>query len=117
MNSLKKGEGVPLLNFVGGPGIPLLNFEEGPGVPLLNFEGGPGSWVPRSRVPGSWSHFYNMPTFMVMHWKHRENNVKNCINIDLKFLIDLILSMEFSKLFDSLTHTENKEYYSLRKFL
>ena len=38
MNSLKKGEGVPLLNFEGGPG-----------VPLLNFEGGPGS-----RIPGSW---------------------------------------------------------------
>ena len=37
MNSLKKGEGVPLLNFEGGPG-----------VPLLNFEMGPGSRVPRS---------------------------------------------------------------------
>ena len=37
MNSLKKGEGVPLLNFEGGPGILLLNFERGPGVPLLNF--------------------------------------------------------------------------------
>ena len=31
MNSLKKGEGVPLLNFEGGPGILLLNFEGGPG--------------------------------------------------------------------------------------
>ena len=31
LNSLKKGEGVPLLNFVGSPGIPLLNFEGGPG--------------------------------------------------------------------------------------
>ena len=38
MNLLKKGEGVPLLNFEGGPGVPLLNFEGGPGVPLLNFE-------------------------------------------------------------------------------
>ena len=46
MNSLKKGEGVPLLNFEGGPGILLLNFEGGPGVPLLNFEGGPGSRSP-----------------------------------------------------------------------
>ena len=27
MNSLKKGERVPLLNFRGGPGVPLLNFE------------------------------------------------------------------------------------------
>ena len=58
MNSLKKGEGVPLLNFEGGPGIPLLNFEGDPGVPLLNFEGGPGSRVPGL---GSWSHFYTMP--------------------------------------------------------
>ena len=42
MNSLKKGEGVPLLNFEGGPGILLLNFEgvQVPGprvlVPLLH---------------------------------------------------------------------------------
>ena len=43
MNLLKKGERVPLLNFVGGPGISLLNFERGPGVPLLNFR--------RVRVP------------------------------------------------------------------
>ena len=48
MNSLKKGEGVPLLNFEGGPGVLLLSFEGGPGVPLLNFEGGSGSWVPES---------------------------------------------------------------------
>ena len=41
-NSLKKGEGVPLLNFEVGPGILLLNFEGGPGVPLLNFRGVPG---------------------------------------------------------------------------
>ena len=41
MNSLKKGEGVPLLNF-----------ERGPGVPLLNFEGGPGSWSQGPEVPG-----------------------------------------------------------------
>ena len=71
MNSWKKDEGVPILNFVGGPGVPLLNFESGPGVPLLNFrgsrvpflnfEGGPGSQVPRLRVRGSWSHFYTMP--------------------------------------------------------
>ena len=33
--------------------------KKGEGVPLLNFEGGPG--VPRSWVPGSWSHFYTMP--------------------------------------------------------
>ena len=79
MNSLKKGEGVPLLNFEGGPGVLLLNFEGGPGVPLLNFrwsrvpllnfEGGlgsrvPGPRVPRSQVPGSWSHCYTMPNFL-----------------------------------------------------
>ena len=52
MNSLKKAEGAPLLNFEGGPGVPLLYFEEGTGVPLLNFEEGPGSRVPGSRGPG-----------------------------------------------------------------
>ena len=36
MNSLKKYEGGPLLNFEGLPGVSLLNFEWGPGVPLLN---------------------------------------------------------------------------------
>ena len=51
MNSLKKGEGVPLLNLVGGPGLPLLHFEVSPGVPLLNFEAGPRSRVPGSRCP------------------------------------------------------------------
>ena len=71
MNSLKKGEGVPLLNFVGGPGTLLLNFEGGPGVPILNFNGvpgptfklwgGPGSQGFEIRVPGSWSHFYTIP--------------------------------------------------------
>ena len=44
MNSLKKGEGIPLLNFVGGPGVPLLNFEGGSEV----------------MVPGFWCHFYTM---------------------------------------------------------
>ena len=33
MNSLKKGERVPLLNFVGDPGVPLLKFEGGLGSP------------------------------------------------------------------------------------
>ena len=51
MNSLKKGEGVPLLNFVGGPGIQLLNFEGRPGIPLLNFRGG-GSRVPLLNFEG-----------------------------------------------------------------
>ena len=34
-NSLQKGEGVPLLNFVGGPGVPLLNFR---GIPDPTFK-------------------------------------------------------------------------------
>ena len=76
MNSSEKGEGVPLLNFERGPGVPLLSFEGGPEVTPLNFKGVPGPtlklwgaswvpdlWVPRSRVPGSWSHFYTMPNF------------------------------------------------------
>ena len=66
VNSLKKGEGVPLLNFEGSPGIPLLNFEGGPGVPLLNFM---GSWVPGPRFPGSWSHFYTMPLICRIYLK------------------------------------------------
>ena len=41
MNSLKKGEGLPLLNFEGGPRILLLNFEGDPGASLLNFRGFP----------------------------------------------------------------------------
>ena len=69
MNSLKKGEGFPYLDFEGGPGVSLLNFEGGPGVPLLNvrkirgpllnFEGGP-----KSRVPGSSSYFTPCLTFI-----------------------------------------------------
>ena len=57
---------VPPLNFEGGPGVPLLNLEGVPGVPLLNFRGVPGSKVPRSRILGSWSHFYTMPAIIVM---------------------------------------------------
>ena len=38
MNSLKKSEGVPLLNFDGAPEVPLLNFEGNPEVPLLNLK-------------------------------------------------------------------------------
>ena len=56
MNLLKKGKGVPLLNFEGVPGVSLLNFEGGPKVALLNFEGDSGS-----RGPG--------PTFTPCHFK------------------------------------------------
>ena len=51
MNSLKKGEGVPLLNFEEGPAILLLDFEGGPRVSLLNFEGGPEVPDPGVLVP------------------------------------------------------------------
>ena len=44
MNSLKKGERVPLLNFGGCPGVPPLNFKSIPG-PYLNFEGVSGTGV------------------------------------------------------------------------
>ena len=37
------------------------SLKKGEGVPLLNFEGSPESRVPRSQVPRSWSHFYTMP--------------------------------------------------------
>ena len=70
MNSLKKGEGVPLLNFEGGPVVLLLNFEEGPGVPLLNFKGSrvPLSnfeGAPVSHVPRSCSRFDTMPKYLM----------------------------------------------------
>ena len=44
MNSLKKGEGVPLLNFEVDPGVPLLNFRGvlGPTFKLLGGSWGPG---------------------------------------------------------------------------
>ena len=97
MNSLKKGEGVPLLNFDRSPGIPLLNFEGGPGVPLLNFDGCPGSRVPRSWVPGSWSHFYNMPNFQwVLNGNIRKKRVQ--IEFSMAFIsISLILRKICSK--------------------
>ena len=53
MNSLKKGEGVPILNFVGGPGVPLINFEGGFRVPE--------SWGPGCHGPG--------PTFAPCQFK------------------------------------------------
>ena len=52
MNLLKKGEGIPLLNFEGCPGILLLNFEGGPGFPLLNFRGVPGPTFNFEGIPG-----------------------------------------------------------------
>ena len=33
---------------------------------------------------------------MAMHWRHRDNNVKNWISIDLKCSLDLVFCMEFS---------------------
>ena len=82
MNSLKKGEGVSLLNFVGGPGTPLLNFEGGPGVPLLNFSGvlGPtfqlwgGSRGSASRGPGPTFTPCLRTTGFIKSIDHRPNN-------------------------------------------
>ena len=74
MNSLKKGEGVPLLNFEGGPGVPLLNFEGDPGVPLLNFEGGPGVLAPLLHH-AVWNIYFTFClavvdcTFLVEYWR------------------------------------------------
>ena len=53
MNSLKGGEGVPLLNFVGCPGVPFLNSEGGPGVPFLNFRGSRVPLLNFEGIPGS----------------------------------------------------------------
>ena len=44
MNSLKKGQGVPHLNFKKGPGVPLLKFDGVPGATFKLWGG------PRSRV-------------------------------------------------------------------
>ena len=41
-----------------------------------------------------------------MHWKHCENNVKDCHNIDLK-------RWSFPKLFDSMTQKGNKKSWKL----
>ena len=76
MNPLKKGEGVPLLNFKGGPGVPLLNFEGGPGVPSLNFEGGPGSQDPNAPGLGvvvsllHRAHVMNLLLFLILESKN-----------------------------------------------
>ena len=61
MNSLKRGEGVPLLNFEVDPGVPLLSFMGVPG-PTFKLWGGGG--VPGFRFSGaevSCSQFYTMP--------------------------------------------------------
>ena len=68
MNSLKKGEGVPLLNFEGGPGILLLSFEVCPGVPLLNFEGSPRSQGPEVLVPL----LHHAGNYNIKMWEMRE---------------------------------------------
>ena len=69
MNSLKKGEQVPLLNFVGGPGIPLLNFRGVPG-PTFKLWGGSrvsGYQGPGSRGPGPTFTPYPVPGLAIKH--------------------------------------------------
>ena len=63
MNSLKKGEEVPLLNFEGGPGSPV-----------------PDPRVPRSWVPESWPHFYTMPINPVLLIKINERKYEYTLN-------------------------------------
>ena len=59
MNSSKKGEGVPILNFKGVSG------------PTSKLWG--GSRVPGPRVPGSWTHFDTMPI------SQRESKTRVCV--------------------------------------
>ena len=90
MNSSKKGEGVPLLNFDRSPGIPLLNFEGGLRVPFLNFRGVPGStfklWRgsgvsgPEVLGPGILVPLLHDAKFPVgIKWEHREEKSPNRI--------------------------------------
>ena len=74
MNSLKKGEGVSLLNFEGVPGVPLLNFEEVSWGSTFKLWGG-------SRVPGPT--FTLMPSHILLlfHWfKGLWNKLQNMRN-------------------------------------
>ena len=61
MNSLKKGEGVPLLNF--------------------------------EVVPGSWSHFYTMPTF----WKELFKTWSMRLGVSLVILVGIKISCSRKK--------------------
>ena len=93
MNSLKKGEGVPLLNFVGGTGTPLLNFEGDPGVQLSNFEGGLGSRVPGSRGPGSWGPGPTFtPCLKQLNWEVINAFLDICSFLRLSVSFDWMLS-------------------------
>ena len=83
MNSLKKGEGVPLLNFEGGPGILLLNFEGGPGVPLLNFRGTRVPLLNFEGGPGSRSHFYTMPRNTGMNYVNENDKETTAMSTDV----------------------------------
>ena len=92
MNSLKKGEGVPLLNFEGGPVVLLLNFEEGPGVPLLNFKGVPGPIFKLwgcSRVP--------RPEVLLPLWHHAK--VPYICSVIYYYLSLLIIDVSYPKVF------------------
>ena len=84
MNSLKKSEGFPLLNFEEVPGILLLNFEGGPGVPFLNFRGVPG---PRVLVPLLQHAFFNTA---IQHLSR--NSLKHYYD-GVRFLVNLHVTL------------------------
>ena len=65
MNSLKKDDGTPLLNFEGDPG-----------APLLNFEGGSGSQCPEVPGPG-------VLVSLLHHASNQEMNVTEKLFPDL----------------------------------
>ena len=101
---------VPFLNFEGGPGVSLLNFR-GSWIPLLNLEGDSGSGVPgprvlRSRVLGSWPHFYTMPEKLhVESYKYKYTSNLNetmklvtpMISINIFFRKDCDQSIQYSR--------------------
>ena len=112
MNSLKKGEEIPFLNFVGGPGASLLNLEGGPtfklyGVlgPTFKFWGGPGSQVLGSRGPGSLNeiNFINIEAkhiffgnasllSVIGEWKNLDFKIRSSTSLEIfkKYLLRLV---------------------------
>ena len=77
MNLLKKDERVLLLNFEEGPGVPLLNLKMvlGPTFKLSGQSPILGPRVPRSWVPGTLSHFYEMAALQYSRWDIMEKSI------------------------------------------
>ena len=70
MIPLKRGEGVPLLNFKECPDVSLLNFEGGPGVTVLTFSGVPGPILNFDRGPRSQGPKVSGPGVLVLLLHH-----------------------------------------------